>query len=238
MLSRFKCCTFSFSTTVKNSISKGFFGSCCKCVKCLCGLSTGLELIKCPKCGTFQPAPPTRAETSCCPDFYRLLVLERKEKNGNEDCDWKRKFNLDLKALKSRYLKLQAAVHPDRLGSLGEAWSSWINRAHETLKNPLQRAIYLINYRDKMAIGSDEQIQNDLHDISLVLEIREELSMCRDPAELSRIKRENDERIRDCCGELERILDGDDGGGVNEAKKCINMLRYWMSIDGQIREQE
>ena len=136
---------------------------------------------------------------------------------------------------------MQGAVHPDRmglgLGSFGESWSSWINRAHETLKNPLNRAIYLVNLyetktgqlnrgnasenekeseseSEKKSNDDDNNIDKDnhnnidkdnhnnidndsdnLHDISLVLEVREELDSAVDPAVLTRIKSENDERI-------------------------------------------
>ena len=204
----------------------------CKCVKCGKGLSNGIGLIKCCQCGALQPAPPTRAEPSCCPDYYRLLIPEAFER----PC-----FLIDSKKLKREYLRLQGEVHPDRAGSLGESWSSWINRANETLKNPLQRAIYLVNMYEKDYGTVEEHVvvvqEEDMHDISLVLEVREELDSSSDPKTISRIKTENDQRIEECCDELGVILTGKDGMNMIKAKKCINKLRYWMSIDRQIKEQ-
>jgi Fe-S protein assembly co-chaperone HscB len=216
----------------RGKISFSSMTGCCKCIKCGEGLSNGIGLIKCCKCGAFQPAPPTRAETSCCPDYYRLLIPEAFEKPS---------FSIDPKNLKREYLKLQGEVHPDRAGALGESWSSWINRAHETLKNPLQRAIYLVNMYEKDMKGriaeETEDIVQDSHDISLVLEVREELDATNDPKTLSRIKAENDGRIEQCCKELRDILTGGEGMNIDKAKKCINSLRYWMSIDRQLKEK-
>jgi molecular chaperone HscB len=208
-------------------------GGCCRCIKCCKELSNGIGLIRCYQCGALQPAPPTRAEPSCCPDYYRLLIPEAFERPG---------FIIDSKQLKKEYLKLQGEVHPDRAGSFGESWSSWINRAHETLKNPLQRAIYLVNMYEKDHVEMEEEQvttaqEEDMHDISLVLEVREELDSSSDPKIIYRIKSENDERIEDCCQELGNILTGKEGMNVQRAKKCINRLRYWMSIDRQIKEK-
>lgn len=216
-----------------NSRSLTLSVGCCRCVKCGKGLENGIGLIKCCQCGALQPAPPTRAEPSCCPDYYRLLIPEAFERPS---------FSVDSKKLKKEYLRLQGEVHPDRAGALGESWSSWINRAHETLKNPLQRAIYLVNLYEKDHVcqnnENDEEIVQDMqHDISLVLEVREELDSSNDPKIISRIKTENDERIRKCCEELTGILTGVDGMNMQKAKKTINKLRYWMSIDRQIKEK-
>ena len=229
-------------TSASASTSKRFLNfstmACCKCVKCSCGLAGGFELIKCSRCGSFQPAPPTTAESTCCPNYYRLLLPQLPGAT----------FKIDLKTLKGEYLKLQGAVHPDRLNDqIGQSWSSWINRAHETLKDPLQRAIYLVNLyekegeRDKLDTRTHtEEIVSDAgnHDISLVLEVREELDKTVDPETLNQIKKSNDSRINRCCQELELILGSIDIIDLDGAKRCINSLRYWMSIDRELKEKE
>lgn len=252
--------TDSLSTYMK---SGGFFGylfkfnkkrfissGCCRCKNCFKELSTGLGLIKCSNCGSMQPPPPTQASPRCCPNYYGLLVPE---------CPDRPRFRIDLKALKREYLKLQAQVHPDKMqGVVGTSWSSWINRANETLKNPLQRAIYLLNLlyeRDSDSLlqtknedeekekiyNSDNPDSSDTHDISLVLEVRESIAETTSPSGLLKIKQQNDARIEDCCCELEIVLDGDGDGGRNDfegARRCINKLRYWMSIDEELKRRE
>lgn len=61
-----------------------------------------------------------------------------------------RRFDLDRGDLDSRWLALQAQVHPDRFASEGAAgqrlamqWAVRVNEAYQRLKNDVQRAAYL-----------------------------------------------------------------------------------------------
>jgi molecular chaperone HscB len=63
-------------------------------------------------------------------------------------------FSVDPAALSSAYREVQGQVHPDRHAQSGEAGkrvamqlSTRANEAFETLKNPLKRAIYLLELR-------------------------------------------------------------------------------------------
>jgi molecular chaperone HscB len=62
------------------------------------------------------------------------------------------RFRLDLSDLDSRYRDIQARVHPDRFANAGDAerrvsmqWAIHANEAYQTLKNPLERAKYLLH---------------------------------------------------------------------------------------------
>ena len=64
------------------------------------------------------------------------------------------RYALDADALTAAWRRLQAAVHPDRFAAAGAAqqrlalqWSSRINGAYRTLREPLQRAAYLCELR-------------------------------------------------------------------------------------------
>ncbi len=61
-------------------------------------------------------------------------------------------FSLDMPALESAWREMQSRVHPDRFAHLGDAekraslqWSSRVNEAWNTLRNPLNRATYLLS---------------------------------------------------------------------------------------------
>lgn len=63
-----------------------------------------------------------------------------------------RRFQLDNTALEQRYRDLQAQVHPDKFAHLSEAekrlsmqWTTRVNEAYQTLRNPLNRARYLLS---------------------------------------------------------------------------------------------
>lgn len=60
-------------------------------------------------------------------------------------------FRLDLQALGVAYRQVLGEVHPDRFAAQGEAaqrlalqWSTHINEGYRTLKNPVERARYLL----------------------------------------------------------------------------------------------
>jgi len=61
------------------------------------------------------------------------------------------RFQLDAVALERAYRGIQARVHPDRFAHAGDAerraslqWTTRVNEAYRTLKNPVQRASHLL----------------------------------------------------------------------------------------------
>jgi molecular chaperone HscB len=72
-------------------------------------------------------------------DHYALFALPRG-------------FRLDTTVLDKRYREILAQVHPDKFAHAGDAekrlslqWATRVNEAYQTLKNPLQRARYLLS---------------------------------------------------------------------------------------------
>jgi len=60
-------------------------------------------------------------------------------------------FSLDTEKLEQAYRDLQTEIHPDRFAHAGEAeqrlavqWSTRVNEAYKTLRNPFERARYLL----------------------------------------------------------------------------------------------
>jgi molecular chaperone HscB len=60
-------------------------------------------------------------------------------------------FELDTAALEASYRQLQGQVHPDKFAHLPDAekrasmqWSTRVNEAYQTLKSPLNRAVYIL----------------------------------------------------------------------------------------------
>ena len=115
-------------------------------------------------------------------------------------------FRVDLKSLSAKYRELQRAAHPDRFagGTAGDQllsvqYAATINQAYQILKNPLKRAIYLleikgidINKEHSFKLGPDflmQQIEYREHLESLadsanpqaeLLELRQELTALQD----------------------------------------------------------
>ena len=72
-------------------------------------------------------------------------------------------FRLELAKLDTRYRDVQTQVHPDRFTTAGDAekrlsmqWATRANEAYQTLKKPLERAIYLLHLA-----GQDVQAESN-----------------------------------------------------------------------------
>ena len=151
-------------------------------------------------------------------------------------------FDLDMLLVKERYLTFQRCLHPDLLSfhlknnadsaeeqrSKLEEWSTWINRAWETIRDPLKRAMHLIGMEE----AELEKAQTDSNTLMTAMQVREELEM--DGRDVHRLKVENTERI----GEVEEALKGafqckHDRKDIIE---LITKLKYWYSLRDAIRE--
>lgn len=140
-------------------------------------------------------------------------------------------FTIDLKALRTEFLKLQAVAHPDRhpqhLKARAEATSARINEAYKTLQNPLLRAQYLLHLRGIDVAGDETAKVDDPMLLMEVLETREEIEAAREEEELVELKAVNDERIEASEQILEKAFKEND---LDKAtKECIK-LRYWVNI--------
>lgn len=63
-------------------------------------------------------------------------------------------YSVDLDLLADRFIEMQKEVHPDRFAAgteqekrLSMQWATMLNTANTTLKNPLARAIYLLELK-------------------------------------------------------------------------------------------
>lgn len=98
----------------------------------------------------------------------------------------KQSYFIDLSALKKKYLDLQRQVHPDNFASGSdkvrrEAMQrvSYLNQAYETLKSPLQRAVYLLQISGN-DFDPDTQVHSDPAFLMQQMELREALSEVSD----------------------------------------------------------
>lgn len=173
-------------------------------------------------------------------------------------------FDIDVRALRREFLRLQAASHPDYFHSASassspsdspsdpentlaarrrrqaEAASSHINAAYKTLSHPLLRAQYILAERYGVDLAGDEAGSHtapaaDPALLVEVLEAREAIEEAESEADLEGPMAENEERIERCVEGLRRAFaEGHVEGAVGEAVR----LRYWESIKEGIRGWE
>ena len=117
-----------------------------------------------------------------------------------------RSYTLDRDLLESRYLEISREVHPDRFAGgsarqqrLAVERASLVNRAYRTLRDPVQRAEYLVKLggidldRSDPEGGAPDPGQGFLIEM---IELRESLeeAVKAGPAELERLRMATEER--------------------------------------------
>ena len=113
-----------------------------------------------------------------------------------------RAFALDEKMLQQKYLALQREFHPDRaapeqkLAMLQK--SADINEAYRVLKNPVERAEYLLG-------ATIEKPSQTL--LMEAMEQREELAEAKTSAALDALKKANQDAITQCMKALNKNID-------------------------------
>lgn len=169
-------------------------------------------------------AAPTLDVTS---DYFALFSLERR-------------FDVDLDAVASRYRKLQAELHPDRHVNGSDAErrasmqvSSFVNDAHNTLRSPLKRAVYLLSLA---GISVDEETDTQMDPMFLMqqMELREAIEGATEAEDPYRA-------LRAVAGELKQALEHETGAfrvasDQGDWAQARSVVRRWQFLDKLGRE--
>jgi molecular chaperone HscB len=146
-------------------------------------------------------------------------------------------FDIDARALRREFLRLQAAAHPDFHHAAGGgqqaragAASALINEAYRTLRDPLLRAEYLLRVSFGVDLAGDEAGRLTTADpdvLAAVLDAREAIEDAADEEALQPLRAENEARIRDAERALAEAFAADD---CEAAKGEAVKLRYWVNV--------
>jgi len=142
-------------------------------------------------------------------------------------------YEIDMDHLQQHYRTLAQSAHPDKFASAGDQerrismqQTSWINKAFQTLKDPIERAVYVLQMK-----GVDVRLENettmDAGFLMQQMELREALEDVRkqsDPlafldAELAKVKSSMQELSR----QFSLAYQSD---AVNEAKEYLRKMQF------------
>ncbi|MBP7934772.1 MAG: Fe-S protein assembly co-chaperone HscB [Phycisphaerae bacterium] len=156
-----------------------------------------------------------------------------------------REYDIDPKVLHHKYLCLSRVIHPD-LAS-GEAGhqrsqslnlSAELNRAYDTLRDPVARAEYLLSLAGGPRSFENKTVPQEL--LVQVLEFREEIEDARasdDTATLQAIQQQllgRREATLARIAELARGLETGDPQNRIRLREQLNTVKYWNNILEQI----
>jgi molecular chaperone HscB len=150
-------------------------------------------------------------------------------------------FGLDREALEKAYREIQAQVHPDRFAHAGEAerraslqWTTRVNEAYRTLKDPVQRGRHLLELHGvDVAFETNTQMPTDF--LMQQLELREELEAAtgkKDPSRLERLRAD----LSLSKSELEKRIAAaiDSTKDYAGAAELVRKLMFLDRLDGEI----
>src|SRR5207244_2564162 len=128
-------------------------------------------------------------------------------------------FALNADSLDSAYRDIQAKVHPDRFAHAGDAerraslqWTTRVNEAYRTLKDPVQRGKHLLELHGvDVAFETNTQMPTDF--LMQQLELREELESAVKKKDASHL-----DRLRAALSGSRKALAGKIGEAIDSKK--------------------
>ncbi|WP_455199679.1 co-chaperone HscB [Kaarinaea lacus] len=157
-------------------------------------------------------------------------------------------FDLDLTELSNRYRKLQHTVHPDKFSNASDLerrismqQSALINEAYQTLKNPLQRARYLLRLKG-IDLSSDTSTSMDSEFLMQQMRLREELEQVRsssDPeSKLLVLTGEIEQAIADQLTVLGRLFNEVNDNNLDQITDYVRRMQFMVKLQQETEELE
>jgi molecular chaperone HscB len=117
-------------------------------------------------------------------------------------------FAIEGEALERSYREIQSKVHPDRFAHAGDAerraslqWTTRVNEAYRTLKDPVQRAKHLLELHGvDVAFETNTAMPPEF--LMQQMELRESLEEAKTPASLDEMRK----RLRQSKAELQKQI--------------------------------
>jgi molecular chaperone HscB len=150
-------------------------------------------------------------------------------------------FNIDLARLDQAYRQLQAEVHPDRFAAASDTerrrslqWATHANEAYQTLKNPLDRARYLLQLH---GVDTQEESNTAMPPDFLMRQMEwreaiEEAQSATDVNALDALSRELRQESRDMQLALAGQLDSQ--ADYSSASETVRKLRFLDKVQAEI----
>jgi len=156
-------------------------------------------------------------------------------------------FALEAAALERSYRDIQSEVHPDRFAHAGDAerraslqWTTRVNEAYRTLKDPVQRGKYILELHGvDVAFETDTRMPAEF--LMQQLELREALESAagrKDPAGLDALRSELAVSKKDLERQVGEAIDGrkDYAGAAELVRKLMFLDRLDAEIDAAYEE--
>ncbi len=142
------------------------------------------------------------------------------------------KFELDLGALEKKYFEFQQRFHPDKAGVSEIENSIAFNQAYEILKNPLARAIHILQLNGIDIEQDGYANKPDFATLEEVLEIQEKIPNLNS-AEIATLRKQLNSQIKSL---LENAAQKLENKALDEAAQLLIKAKYFNKIVQDLRK--
>jgi molecular chaperone HscB len=194
--------------------------------------------VKCATCDVLTQAP------LACTDCHSLLA-HVEGANYFELFGLPRAYALDKNDLSQKYLAISRNIHPDKFATQDEQMqvfalrmSAAVNKAYEVLRDPFQRAEYLLELSGGKSAAQDKRVPPEL--LTKVMTLREEIDEAKEADDfgtleslkvnVSHQREEVQMRISDLCDELEHS----DAQAQDALRLELNSMKYLNNLMAQL----
>ena len=150
-------------------------------------------------------------------------------------------YGLDKEVLERSYRELQARVHPDRFAHAGDAerraslqWTTRVNEAYRTLKDPVQRGKHVLELHGvDVAFETNTQMPTEF--LMQQLELREELEAAtgrKDSSRLDALRSGLRAQKAKLESEIAQAIDA--RKDYNDAAELVRKLMFLDRLDSEI----
>ncbi|KAI9202275.1 uncharacterized protein BJ171DRAFT_514640 [Polychytrium aggregatum] len=195
--------------------------------------------VFCRSCSKIQPV-------ALGTSYFELLSAHTSLSCQPGDCDgasaedsiFYPKFALDLQQLRRNFLTLQQSVHPDGFTKkspeerkYSEVQSSLINKAYQTLREPLSRAKYMLGLYNVKVEEGEAPVNQEL--LMEVMEVREAIEEAEREEDLEEVRQETKAKMNETIASLDEAFGA---GDLTLAKALTIELQYRVTMEKALKE--
>ena len=147
-------------------------------------------------------------------------------------------YALESEALDRSYREIQSRVHPDRFAHAGDAerraslqWTTRVNEAYRTLKDPVQRAKHLLELHGvDVAFETNTAMPGDF--LAQQMELRESLEEAKNAAALDELRKNLRAESRSLEKAIAEAIDAKKDYAA--AAGLVRKLQFFDKLDAEI----
>eukprot|EP00123_Amoebidium_parasiticum_P000965 comp11925_c0_seq1/m.6588 comp11925_c0_seq1/g.6588 ORF comp11925_c0_seq1/g.6588 comp11925_c0_seq1/m.6588 type:complete len:302 (-) comp11925_c0_seq1:407-1312(-) len=190
------------------------------------------QLIKCWSCEKQQDPHPAHAQDAFFCPGCGAVQPPHPHLSHFATLDMRPTYDLDTSQLHKNFRRLQAIVHPDKFSGRSKEQqrnsamlSSHLNRAFSTLRDPLNRGLYMLEQHG-LGVEEGEKI-SDMGLLMEIMEVNEALEDAHSLQEVQELGKRNAVKLEEAVQAASKAFKA---GDLQAAKQALVRLRFYSNV--------